>query len=233
MKKIFVLSLILAPYVATSHAAVNWWEQETVCRVNPTKCYSSMGPGFVADEWDKDSECRGKKIVCGMALTPASDSDWPLSKKVITARTGINPDFDINILNGGCFGARKTISNGSQASYDDKYVSVFCPGILEQIYDYDIIEHVATGAILKRATQPTCRELAEYGYAHVKNDRCYGKRYAEREYYIDCSRGDDNVRLIVLNGANYEEPMGNNPHTLAQANEIFEEMIEIAKKLRN
>ena len=102
----------------------------------------------------------------------------------------------------------------------------------EQIYDYNLIENVANGSILARTKQPTCTELAEYEYAHVKNGRCYGKRYAEPEYYIDCSRGDDNTRLIVLNGANYKEPMGNNPHTLDAADKIFKEMIEIAEKLR-
>lgn len=233
MKRTFVLSLILIPFATASHAALNWWEQETVCRVNPAKCYSSMGIGYEDSEWDTDANCRGKKIICGAALSTPSDENWALSKRDINNRNGISPDFNIDVLNGDCFGARKTISNGAQASYNDGYVNVFCPGILETIYDYDLIENVESGSILTRNTQPTCKELAEYEYVNVKNGRCYGKRYAESEYYIDCSRGDNDVRLIILNGADYTEPMGNNPHTMAQANDIFEDMISTAAALRN
>lgn len=232
MKRLFILSLILAPFTTVSHAAtLDWWEQPTVCRVNPAKCYSAMGTGYDIEQWDRDSDCRGKKIICGTALKPTSDDNWAMSKTDIKSMNGINPDFNVDVLNGDCFGARKTLSNGLQAILNNKPVDVYCPGILENIYNYDYIENVETGAILTRTIQPKCSELAEYGYARVKNGRCYGKQYSESEYYIDCAHGD-NGRLIILNGADYTEPMGRNPHTLAEANDIFETMLETAKNLR-
>lgn len=232
MKKIFILSLVLAPFATASHAALDWWEQPTVCRINPAKCYSNMGMGYDIEEWDKESECRGKKIICGTALKPISNENWAMSKTDIKGMNGINPDFTVDVLNGDCFGVRKTISNGLQAIYNNKPIDVFCDGILETIYDYDYIEPVQTGSILTRASQPKCSELAEYGYARVKNGTCYGKYYSESEYYIDCSRGEDKTRLIVLNGADYTEPMGNNPHTFEEASDLFDEMISIANQLR-
>ena len=231
MKKAFILSLIIIPFMTASHAALNWWDQPTVCRANPAKCYTTMGAGYDVEEWDTESDCRGKKIICGTALKPTSDNDWALSKIDIRNMNGINPDFNIDVLNGGCFGARKTISNGLQAMYNNKAIDVYCPGILENVYDYDLVENVETGSILKRTTQPKCSELAEYGYARVKNGKCYGKRYDESEYYIDCSNGD-NARLIILNGADYTEPMGNNPRTLDAAEELFKQMVAAAKELR-
>ncbi len=233
MKKLFILSLLSIPFMGNSHAALNWWEQPTVCRVNPSKCYSSMGAGYDIEEWDKESDCRGKKIICGAALEPASDDNWPLSKTDIRNMNGINPDFNIDVLNGDCFGARRTISNGLQAIYKDNTIDVYCPDILEAIYDYKHIENVETGSILVRDAQPKCSELAESGYARVKNGRCYGKRYSESEYYIDCSRGNDSdARLIILNGADYTEPMGKNPLTFEDANALFDEMASIASQLR-
>ena len=233
MKKAFLLSFLLIPFMGSSQAALNWWEQPTVCRANPSKCYATMGAGYDTEEWDKDADCRGKKIICGAALKPTSDDNWALSKTDIRKMNGINPDFNIDILNGDCFGARRTISNGLQAIYNDEAIDVYCPDILETIYDYKYIENVETGSILTRATQPTCKDLAEYGYARVKNSRCYGKRYSESEYYIDCSRGtNSDARLIILNGADYSAPMGNNPRTMTEASETFDEMIELAQKLR-
>lgn len=217
--------------MSTSHAALNWWDQPTVCRANPSKCYNTMGAGYNADEWDSDADCRGKKIICGTALKPASNDNWAFSKKDIRDMNGINSDFNINILNGDCFGSRKTISNGLQAIYNNEPIDVYCAGVLENIYDYDYIERVETGSILARTNQPKCSELAEYGYARAKNGNCYGKKYPTTKYYIDCASAND-TRLIVLNGANYTEPMGNNPRTLDAAEELFKQMIATAKELR-
>lgn len=232
MKKIFLLSFILIPFVTASHAALNWWEQPTICRINPSKCYSNMGAGYNTEEWDQDSDCRGKKIICGTALSPQSDDNWALSKRDIRNMSGISSDFNIDILNGDCFGVRRTISNGLQAMYNNNPVDVYCPGILEQIYNDDDIEAVETGLILTRSAQPTCKTLADIEYVRVKNGRCYGKRYSESDYYIDCSRGDNDVRLIILNGANYTEPMGGNPINQAEADDIFQEMVSMARELR-
>ncbi|MBQ8474028.1 MAG: hypothetical protein IJ500_04185 [Alphaproteobacteria bacterium] len=232
MKQKFILSLMLIPFATASHAAINWWEQATVCRLDPSKCYSNMGIGYAIDEWDSDADCRGKKIICGAALKPQSDNDWSMSKYDIKSRNGINPDFDIDVLNGTCFGARKTVSNGSQAYYNNVLVNVFCPGVLENFYDYDEIENVETGSILTKSEQPRCDKLATYGYVNVKNGRCYGKQYSESEYYIDCSRGDNDVRLVILNGAEYTDHNDNSPRTPNDADAIFDEMLKIAADLR-
>ncbi|MBQ3039184.1 MAG: hypothetical protein IJD41_01340, partial [Alphaproteobacteria bacterium] len=78
MKKAFLLSLLIIPFMTDSNAAIDWWERETVCRINPSKCYNTMGAGFDIEAWDSDSECRGKKIICGTALKPTSDENWAL-----------------------------------------------------------------------------------------------------------------------------------------------------------
>lgn len=231
-KHILFLTLLISPFITGANAATNWWEQQPVCRVNPAKCYNSMGIGYDTSEWDRDAKCRGKKIICGNALTPQSPENWPMSKKDISNRIGINSDFDLTLLNGDCFGMRKTISGGFQAVYKNNNIDVYCPGVLEHVYGEDI-ENVETGSILTRAKQPTCQELAEYGYAHVKGKNCYGKKYDTREYYIDCSSGDINARIIILNGApDYGTYDPYTPDTMDQANDIFAEMFESAEQLR-
>ena len=232
MRKIFTLSLLLS-VIGISNASANWWELQTVCRRNPSNCYTSMGIGYEREWWDSTSDCWGQKMICGTALKPTANDAKPMTKKQISAKNGINPDFDTDILNGDCFGVRKTISNGSQSYIDGKTVNVYCRGVLDNIFDSDLIEDVATGSILKRSTQPTCSELAGYEYVNTRNGNCNGQRYAQSEYYIDCSRGDNNVRLIILNGADYSEPMGSNPHTMDEAEDIFDHMFNVSEKHRN
>lgn len=232
MKKLFTLSLLLS-VMGVSNASANWWELQTVCRRDPTTCYASMGIGYDREWWDSTSECWGQKMICGAAFKIPQNDAKPMTKKQISSRDGINSDFDTDILNGDCFGVRKTMSNGSQATYNGKTVNVYCPGILENIYSDNLIENVATGSILKRDTQPKCTELSEQEFVNVRNGKCYGKRYAESEYYIDCSRGDNDVRLIILNGAEYTQPMGNNPTTMDAARDIFDHMVEISAKQRD
>ena len=80
--------------------------------------------GFEPEYWDKSSECWGQKIICAAAQDPASSENKAMTKKEITARKNINNDYDINALNGDCFGVRKTSSNGSMATYNGKSVKV-------------------------------------------------------------------------------------------------------------
>ena len=232
MKKLFTMSLLLS-VMGVSSASANWWELQTVCRRDPSTCYTSMGIGYESGYWDPTHECWGQKYICGAALKTPQDDSKLMTKKQIASRDGINSDFDTDILNGDCFGVRKTMSNGSQATYNGNTVNVYCSGILENIYSDNLIENVATGSILKRNTQPSCKELSEYEYVNVRNGKCYGKRYAESEYYIDCSRGDNDVRLIILNGAEYTQPMGDTPTTMDAARDIFDHMVEISAKQRN
>ena len=52
MKTIFNCSFIFALcslFIGDSNAATPWWQQPTVCRLDPTNCYSTMGAGFDAN----------------------------------------------------------------------------------------------------------------------------------------------------------------------------------------
>lgn len=234
MKKILILSMLFT--TAAGAATTNflkWWEQDTICRINPSQCYTSMGIGFNTEYWDADSNCWGGKVICGTALLDAENgANKTMSRNAITKYTGINKDFDTNVLNGDCYGARKTTSNGSLASYKENMVNVYCSGVLENIYDYNDIETVPSGSILTRTRQPQCAELAEYGYVNVLNGNCYGKQYNDSEYYIGCDNNEP--YLIVLNGADGGDfASAGAPTTRAQADEIFKRMIENAETNRN
>ena len=100
---------------ATAGAATPWWEQQTVCRLNPASCYTSMlGAGYDSGMWDANAGCWGMKLICGDALTNTNDTT-PVGKTEIARGTNISTDYDINILDGDCFGVRKTSIDGSMA----------------------------------------------------------------------------------------------------------------------
>ncbi len=198
MKKLYITSLLSLFATMPAMGASQWWQHDTVCRLDPTTCYVGMGTGYDAGLWDNRAGCRGMKIICGAAMDPASDEDQPLSRDAIRWGDGINYDFDVTLLNGNCFGRRKTTANGSQASINGDFVNVWCSGILD-----DAEETVPNGEITS-GQQPTCRELADKGYIGVLNSKCYGKALDTTEYYIDC-RGNSLLpqQIIVLNGADY------------------------------
>ncbi len=231
MKKTFLFALTFIIASLPCHGALKWWEQDTICRLDPSNCYPSMGIGYEPEFWDKTSECWGQKIICANAMPQGSKQNTAMTKKDIAARNNISSDYDINTLNGDCFGVRKTSSNGAFATYNGKSVKVFCPGILENIYDTDKTETLTTGSILLRDTEPTCQELKKYEYINVKNDRCHGKKYAESKYYIDCN--GDTPRLIIHNGADYDAPQGTAPKTMNDAEKIFDLMRSRAQQLRS
>lgn len=221
MKKIFTFSVISALCGAAS-AATPWWQQPTICRLDPTKCYVSMGAGYDTELWDATSGCRGIKIICGAALSPQSDDATPIGRAEISRGAGINTrDYDINILNGDCFGSRKTSSNGTTVSLDGQYVNVWCNGVLGAA-GYDVYETLGNGEIT-RGAQPSCNALADAGYAGIANGRCFGKYYDSAEYFIECGNDLAPSRLVILNGADIGGATSG-PATRAEADALFDRM---------
>jgi hypothetical protein len=232
MKKIFAMSFFFGLCAAglggdaNAAAQVPWWHQPTICRPNPTNCYAAMGAGFDNGMWDAASNCWGMKMVCGDALA-ATGSDKYMGKTEIAAGTGINPDFDMDLLNGGCFGIRKTAANGSMASVGGKFVNVWCSGVLD-----NPSETLPTGEITSGA-QPNCKDLAKNGWIGILNQKCYGKYYNPDNYYIECAGNAAlPARLIVLNGANAVTGTvpGNYPYPtdVSKANDLFDKMQSVS-----
>ncbi len=227
MKKIFAVSLISILASHGANAAINWWERPTVCRLDPTDCYTSMGTGYDSEMWDANSECWGMKLICPEALKREEYQPVPMGKTEIAKGTEIKQDFNTDILNGDCFGVRKTTSNGTMASVNGEYVRVWCNGILENPDEFLTNGEITYGA------QPTCSDLAEYGYVGVVNNRCYGKYYDQSEYFIECE-GDDLLpsRIILLNGADYTAPSGDAPADKSAADKIFDQMESVSETQR-
>lgn len=220
MKKIFTISVLCLSFAPGMAGAVtNWWEQPTVCKLDPTDCYTSMGIGYEPEEWDSDAECWGMKLICPEALKSGGTYPVAMGRDDIKNGTGINADFDTNILDGDCFGVRKTTENGAMAMINGEYTRVWCNGILDNPDEYMQNGEITYGA------QPTCAQLAEYGYVAAINNNCYGKYYDAAQYYIECN-GDDVMpsRLILLNGADYTMASGNAPVDERAADKLFDEM---------
>ncbi len=230
MKQKFILCIAMLAAVApvAAHCATPWWQQPTICRLNPANCYVGMGAGYDSGMWDAESGCWGMKLICPDATTAADSEPVAMGRTEIASGVGINRDYDTGVLNGDCFGMRKTTANGSMASVDGKFVNVWCTGVLS-----NPDETVASGEITLGA-QPTCAELARDGYAGVLNGRCYGKFYNLSEYYIECGAASDTApsRLIVLNGADYENAAPGAPTTAADAKTKFDQMESVSKTHR-
>lgn len=210
--------------IGGANAATPWWQQPTVCRLDPTNCYSAMGVGFDSGMWDATANCWGLKLICPQALTTKQSDPVPIGRGDIAAGKSISPDFDVTVLNGDCFGARKTTANGTKASVNGTYVNVWCNGILDRPD-----ERVASGEITY-GTQPTCARLAADGYVAVVNNRCYGKRFSDSEYFIECTGSSITPnRLIVLNGADYNTGGANVPVTAQDADAIFDQMYKTSQ----
>lgn len=228
MKKLFFISFISGIWIAGANAAtLQWWQQPTICRASSVTCYPSMGTGYDYELWDKDSNCRGMKLICPDALVNGGDEPVAISKSKLPADAKtIKADFDTTVLVDGCFGARRAQNSGAQVSVNGKFVNVFCRGVLRTPD-----EVVATGEITLGA-QPTCQELADDGYAAVVNGKCYGKYYDPAEYYIECGTAITPTRLVVLNGADYMAASKNTPSTKAEADVIFKQMQETSSAQR-
>lgn len=253
MKKIFTISLISSLCCLTvggmAGAATPWWQQSTICRINPTDCYVGMGTGFDNGMWDATSSCWGLKLICHNALTtvnpipiptgksrigggdiilvPGSDP-VPMGKIEIASGTGIKQDFDTGILNGDCFGSRKTTANGSLASVNGNYVNVWCSGILNSSDELLPNGEITFGA------QPKCKDLSPNGWVAVLDKRCYGKFYDPTKYYIECEGVTElPKRLIVLNGAEAitgsgSAPSSDYPTDVATAQALFDKMQSVS-----
>lgn len=223
MKKLFLLSALFLTFSA--NAATPWWLQPTVCRLNPTNCYTAMGAGFDSEMWDADAKCWGLKLICPDALVSPSAKPVAMGRNEINNGTNINPDYDTNILSldGECFGRRKIGKNDAMVSVNGKYVNVYCPGILNKPDEF-----LENGEIMYN-TQPTCSDLARHGYIAVKNNDCYGKYYDIADYFIECGTDLLPERIIVLNGADYNAPSHDAPTTMDAARQIFDKMYTTSK----
>ncbi|MCL2331128.1 MAG: hypothetical protein FWC61_01120 [Proteobacteria bacterium] len=225
-------------------ATTPWWLQATICQINPSKCYAAMGKGYAFDTsdvstWDITSNCWGKKLICGDALTPAGFYINPraMTKTEIAAGTGISSDFDISVLGptNDCFGARKTASGGSQVMAGGTMVNVWCMGVLS-----NPDERVANGEIIypTSAPQPTCASLAADGYVAILNGSCYGKYFDPNQYFIECVSGQLlPTRVVALNGADaYIGATSSSvtyPTDQAAADALFNAMQQTAAGLRS
>jgi len=220
MKKFFTVSLF--SLIGTNVFAVSlpWWLQPTVCQLDTTKCYATMGSGFDSELWDTNSKCWGLKLICPDALKESENAPVAMERNQIKKGTGIKPDYDTDLLSadGECFGRRKTDDNGATAMVNGKYVNVYCSGILN---NYD--EELPNGEIVYDA-QPTCSDLASNGYIAALNGNCYGKYYDSAKYHIECGSKLLPERLIVLNGADFTTHGGDIPVTQDQADKKFDLM---------
>ena len=68
MTRFLLLSLLALMYTNTGMSA-SWWEQPTVCRMDTTRCYTSMGAGFDSEIWDTDKKCWGMKMLSQQKYT--------------------------------------------------------------------------------------------------------------------------------------------------------------------
>lgn len=231
MKKIFLLPLLLLATSATG--AINWWEQDTICRINPTSCYTSMGMGYETEMWDANKGCWGVKKICPVALTlPQSDEPEAIGLKEIPKR--LSPDFDASFLNsdyGDCFGIRKT--NKGKASLNGEYVKIWCQGVLDDLGKpiVNTEETIQCGQITYNP-QPTCQELAKIGYIAVQNSCCYGKYYNPEKYLIECSGSELPSRIVILNDARdtYTTDTPHVPVDQTSATKLFLNMFSVSKE---
>lgn len=236
MKKAFLFSVISCLLMTHANAATPWWEQPTICRLSPSNCYTNMGIGYFYDNidpesWDITSSCWGKKYICVEALTVTYKEEHnnptqpvAMAKTEIRSSVNIDSDFDVDVLNGDCFGVRKTSSGGAMASVDGNFVKVWCSGVLEHPDD----EYVENGEITS-GEQPKCSDLQANGYVGIQNGKCYGKYYDPQDYYIQCDSEDKNATLIVLNGAQYSTTSTSSITTKREADDLFDIMYQNAK----
>ena len=227
MKKTIAFGFLVILGCTSAHA-LDWWLQPTICRLDTTRCYGAItGAGYDDEMWDAVSNCRGMKYICPDATTDPSDREPVLMGRLAIANgVGLNPDYDTNSLNKveGCFGTRRTASNGAQVSVNGRMVNVYCPGVLDKPDEF-----VENGEITYDTNHPTCRELAEYGYVATLNGNCYGKHYDQSKYYIECGTGLLPSRLIVLNGAEIDAASGDLPSEKSESDALFNKMYQTSQ----
>lgn len=228
MRNIIFTSLLSLIPTLTCAADIPFWQRPTVCKLDTTTCYSSIyGTGYESGMWDTTAKCWGLKLICPEALTIDERYPVPMEKNDIAKGKNISSDFDTSILNNDCFGARRTDSNGTKAYLDGKLVNVWCVGVLPQTPD----DEVANGEIISADKQPSCKELATYGYAAVLDKNCYGKYYDVSKYLIECNDNGDLLpkRIIILNGAMDYPSRGDYPIDKQEATSLFNKMYEVSQ----
>ena len=74
-----IVSEILAALGGSAHAATTtpWWQQPTICRMNPTDCYVGMGAGYDNGMWDAGGNCWGMKLICPEATVATNAAPVP------------------------------------------------------------------------------------------------------------------------------------------------------------
>lgn len=226
MKKAFIISVLSLIGINSATAFdIAWWEQDTVCRIDNTKCYVNMGAGFDADQWDSLSNCRGMKYICPNAfITPPK----PYEAKLVSRneiKDAISDDFDTNILSktDDCFGVRISNKTGSLVKVGEDFVEVWCTGILD-----DPAEETENGGIAPENKPVTCGFLKDRGYIGVENGKCWGKPYDDSKYHVDCGVNQDfkPARLVILNGTEFSE----NSNTYESQQEIMKTMYKNSKE---
>ena len=224
MTKFYIFSLLALTYITPVFSAP-WWEQLTVCRMDTTKCYNSMGAGYDSEMWDADAKCRGMKYICPDALVQQTTTATLISRNDVDDKTVIKSDYDTELLSdsGDCFGRRKMNKAGNQVMVNGQYVNVYCNGVLNK--SDEILEN---GEIVY-GTQPTCETLKRNGFIATENGKCFGKYYEESEHYIECGQGLKPERIIVLNGAQYSTTISDAPKTSADAEKLFKQMQSVSK----
>ena len=229
MGKTFAISLLGILLASGANAASNWTlATSTVCRRDPTECYTKMGIGYESQIWDNDAKCWGQKLICPEALDDPN-AFIPVAKTIndIKKNNGINPDFDTDVLNGDCFGVRRTSANGSMAYWDEEMVPVWCENV-----PVDWVADVPNGLIADPI--PSCRDLADWGFIAIEEDGCYGKEYDYNQYYIECNNDGEMLpsRIIILNGAEYITGTNANAMDTNAADDIFDEMESVSERQR-
>ncbi len=229
-RNIFITSVIGAVSCIAAHAIdIPWLNKPTICRIDTTQCYISMGMGYDSERWDAESKCRGVKYICPAALLATGNAPKLMGRADIKRGTGLRPEFDTEILDGDCFGARRTKNNGTMASVSGMgYVNVYCNDV-----PIDADEYLSNGKIITSGAQPTCGELAEYGYVGILDaaNGCYGKYYDMGAYTIECGAASDILpqRIVILNGAQMGGASSDAPADINAAKQIFDEMYETSR----
>lgn len=236
MKKTLFIFLLFALNIIPAISATNtpWWLRPTVCKINPTNCYSDMTYGYLnemgnPDSWDNTSNCWGLKLICPEALTTGDKQPVALERTEIERSQKINSDYDVNKLSAtrDCFGIRKTSEGGAKVYVNGKLVNVWCSGILNKP------DEILDNGEIMYDVQPTCQTLATNNFVAVENGTCYGKYYDTSKYHIECGSNLTPKRLIVLNGADYTTAHRDAPKTKDDADKVFDQMYSASKEQKS
>lgn len=231
MRRMFLFIIVSVLLFGNANADTPWWQHDEFCRISPTNCYATMGIGYEPTDWDITSNCWGKKYICADAIRNSDSNDSVLMGRAeIADASRIDSDFDVTILNGDCFGARKIKDGGTKVSVDGEFVEVWCYGALS---NPDENANLENGEIPASGLTPTCAELKTNGYVGIKNGKCYGKYYNQNEYYIQCNDNNPTTlpTLVILNGVDSENVVVDSRITTqSDADSLFRQMYQNAQE---